>query len=297
MGNADHQPSTMPSDPAGVGLQPAGDGLMWLDGRFQGRLQGVGLSAFEAVMQSPGGRCLRVLEDRENWYFPPPPAAETPGLYLKKHHVRTWSTRVRAKLSTAPGPTPARIEARHAGALSALGIKVMPLVAFGERLRGDGLLESFLLTEELCGYEELQAFLRRRFPPRSPASAERRPELRRIIAGVAQIVHRLHAAGYTHRDLYCCHFLIREPAAGTFDIRLIDLQRAQRRRWRRRRWIVKDLAQLAYSAPRDRVGCKDQLALLHQYLGVRKLRGRDKRLVGAVLRKVRAMQRRLGVSP
>jgi heptose I phosphotransferase len=269
---------------------------MWLSGRFHAQLQQAGLAAFDAVMQSAGGRCLRVLADRENWYFQPlPTGADGPGLYLKKHRVRTWSTRVRAKLSASPGVTAARIEAGHAGSLSALGIDVMPLVAYGERLRRDGMLESFLLTEELAGYEELQDFLRRRFPPRSPAVAGRDPELRRILGDVAEIVRRLHAAGYNHRDLYCCHFLIKEPAPGEFDIRLIDLQRVQRRRWFRRRWIVKDLAQLAYSAPRDRVGCKDQIAIMHHYLGVRKLRGRDKRLIAAVTRKVRVMQRRLGV--
>ena len=98
--------------------------------------------------------------------------------------------------------------------------------------------------------------------------------------------------------MYCCHFLIqRAGRPAQFDIRLIDLQRVQRRRWLRRRWIVKDLAQLAYSAPRDRVGCKEQVALLHHYFGVRKLRRRDKRLIGAVMRKVRVMQRRLGAPP
>jgi heptose I phosphotransferase len=288
-----------PSDPAGAGLQPAGDGLMWLDGRFHARLRQAGLAAFDAVMDSSGGRCLRVLTDRENWYFRPPAAgtAAAAGLYLKKHHVRTWSTRVRAKLSAGPSATPARIEARHAGSLSALGIDVMPLVAYGERLRTDGTLESFLLTEELAGYEELQAFVRRRFPATSRAASRRDPGLRRIVGSVAEIVRRLHDGGYNHRDLYCCHFLIKEPSPGEFDIRLIDLQRVQRRRWLRRRWIVKDLAQLAYSAPRDRVGCKDQVALLHRYFGVRKLRPRDKRLIGAVMRKVRVMQRRLGAPP
>jgi heptose I phosphotransferase len=287
----------MPADPAGAGLQPAGDGLMWLDGRFQARLQQAELSAFDAVIRGSGGRCLRVLKDRENWYFQPPAAAEAaPGLYLKKHRQRTWWTRLRAKLAAGVGPNAARTEARQTAALGALGIEVMPLVAYGERLRADGLLESFVVTEELAGYRELQDFLRRRFPPRSAAEPPR-GELRRIVLAVAEIVRRLHEAGYNHRDLYCCHFLIREPAAGEFDIRLIDLQRVQRRRWFRRRWIIKDLAQLAYSAPRDRVGCQDQIALVRRYLGVRKLRPRDKRLLGAVLRKVRAMQRRLGESP
>ena len=93
---------------------------MWLSGRFSARLQQAGLAAFDAVMGSSGGRCLRVLADRENWYLEPPATgAVAPGLYLKKHRVRTWSTRVRAKLSALPGVTAARIEARHAGSLPA----------------------------------------------------------------------------------------------------------------------------------------------------------------------------------
>ena len=58
-------------DPAGAGLKPAGDGMMWLDGRFQTQLQQAGMARFEAVMEHRGGLCLRVLEDRENWYFAP----------------------------------------------------------------------------------------------------------------------------------------------------------------------------------------------------------------------------------
>jgi heptose I phosphotransferase len=269
---------------------------MWLEGRFRAQLRETGLCGFESVMDNRSGRCLRVLRDRENWYFHPQPAqSAAPGVYLKKHHVRTWSTRVRATLSAGPGESPARVEARHARALPALGIDVMPLVAYGEKLGGDGTLESFLLTEELAWYEELQAFLPRRFPPRPPSGCH--PDLRRIICQVAEIARRFHAAGYNHRDFYCCHFLIRELAPGAFDIRLIDLQRVQRRRWFRRRWIVKDLAQLAYSAPGGLMGCKERVAWMRRYLGVRKLRRSDKRLIRAVARKVRAMRRRLGEAP
>ena len=146
-------------------------------------------------------------------------------LYLKKHHVRTWSTRVRAILNAAPGDTAARIEAQHVGSLSALGIDVMRLVAYGEKLRADGMLESFLLTEELAGYMELQKFLRQRFPPASAPGGRRDPDLRQILDRVAHDCARLHAAGYNHRDFYCCHFLIKESTRGQFDIRLIDLHR------------------------------------------------------------------------
>ena len=112
---------------------------------------------------------------------------------------------------------------------------------------------------------------------------------------MAAVARRFHAAGYNHRDFYCGHFFVREPARGKFEIRLIDLQRVQRRRRFRRRWIVKDLAQLVWSAPRDRIACTHKLAFMRYYLGVDKLRPADKRLIREVMAKQQVMERRLGV--
>ena len=61
--------ATNASDPAGMGMATAGDGKMWLDHRYRQRLAEAGLADFQAVMESRGGRCLRGLEDRENWHF------------------------------------------------------------------------------------------------------------------------------------------------------------------------------------------------------------------------------------
>jgi hypothetical protein len=110
-------------------------------------------------------------------------------------------------------------------------------------------------------------------------------------------VRRFHAAGYNHRDLYCCHLFVREAAPGRFAMRMIDLQRVQHRRWLRRRWIVKDLAQLAWSVPRDRIQCTQKLAFIRRYLGVAKLRPCDKRLIREVLAKLQFMERKLGIEP
>ena len=71
------------NDPAGAGLQAAGDGMMWLDDRFQAQLQQAGMTRFEAVMEHRGGLCLRVLDDRENWYFAPQGETAAVGVYLK----------------------------------------------------------------------------------------------------------------------------------------------------------------------------------------------------------------------
>ena len=115
--------------------------------------------------------------------------------------------------------------------------------------------------------------------------------LHRLIVQVADIARRFHAAGFNHRDFYCCHFLVKETSPGRFDVRLIDLQRVQRRRWFRRRWIVKDLAQLASMSPDEHVGCREKVLFLRTYLGVKKLRPQDKRLVRAVLRKLASIRR------
>ena len=303
---------------------------MWIADHRRTRLQSAGLATFEQVMATTAGQCKRVLGDRENWYLPggvgdealgtqysvlstriaagdPSIAASvafgvqdlSPGLYLKKHRQRTWRTWLASFLHIAPPRSPGRIEAENAIALNALGIEVMPLTAYGEKLHADGRLESFLLSEELQGYCELQDFTEQRF------SQERNGrQLYRLIVQVADIARRFHAAGFNHRDFYCCHFLVKETSPGQFDVRLIDLQRVQRRQWLRRRWIVKDLAQLASMSPDAHVGCREKVLFLRTYLGVKKLRPQDKRLIRAVLRKLASIRRhtsptrkRVGVTP
>jgi heptose I phosphotransferase len=278
-------------DPAAAGLEPAGDGRMWLDARFRARLGAAGLSGFDDVMHSLDGRCLRELKIRENWYLPAGDDAPA-GMYLKKHRRRSWLGRLCAWLGF-DAQSPARLEAQNAVALTADGIAVMQLVAYGERLHADGLLESFLLTEELHGFVDLEKWLARNAPA-AATSPQRSPRLLVVIEAVAQLAARFHGAGYNHRDFYGCHIFVRELPDG-LELRLIDLQRIQRRRWFRRRWIVKDLAQLAWSASQRSVKATHRLRFIKHYLGVRKLRAKDKRLIREVLDKQYVMQRRLGV--
>lgn len=286
----------MTFDAAKTELEPVDDGNMWVDRRFQSHLHDAGLARFDAVMETVSGRCLRALDDRENWHLRLHDARrKSRGVYLKKHHVRTWRSRLRAKLGLGPRDSAGRVEAENVGCLAARGIKVMNLIAYGEKLHADGLMESFVLTEELEGYVELDEFIRRRFAPhRTHHGTPRDHELDRLIRQVAEIARRFHVAGYNHRDFYCCHFFVREPTAGEFEIKLIDLQRVQHRGRFRRRWIVKDLAQLAWSAPLEQIKCTHRMAFMRHYLGGGKLTAADKRLIREVLAKHQLMQRRLG---
>ena len=181
-----------PTEPRTAALENAGDGRMWLDMRDRRTLEQARLAAFDDVMATARGRCLRVLHDRENWYLGP---ADLPalgaGMYLKKHRRRTCWTWLWAKLGLAPRKGAGRVEADNVQSLVAAGIPVMRVVACGDKLHDDGRFESFLLTEELAGYSELEGFLRRRFAADTTGAA---PALARLLVQVAGIARRFHAA-------------------------------------------------------------------------------------------------------
>ena len=269
---------------------------VWMDGDFQGDLRAAGLDSVKAVMASPEGHCMRVLADRENWRLELPRSdGGARGVFLKKHHVRTWLSRFRAFFGLDPHHTAGRVEAENVGRLAAIGIASVRVAAWGERLLPDGRLESFLMTEELEGYRPLEQFLAERFgQPEADSGATRDRDLWRLIRLVGDIARRFHRSGFNHRDFYCCHFFVKESSSGRFDVRLIDLQRVQHRARFRRRWLVKDLAQLSYSASRRRIKCTHRMAFMRRYLGVKKLRPRHKRLIRRVLAKQRLMEWKLG---
>jgi lipopolysaccharide core heptose(I) kinase len=288
-------PAHRPVD-SDTGLRANDEEPLWIADEYLEAVQAACLGRLDAMMQADQGHCMRALAARENWQLQLTVRGRRRTLFLKKHHVRTWWSRLRARFGLPPSGSAGREEARNVRKLESAGIPCMELAAFGEKLGQDGLLESFLLTPELEGFTQLDDFLRERFQPLATEhSRQRNVHLQQLISRVAAIAKQFHEAGFNHRDLYCCHFFVRETTPGDFEIRLIDLQRVQHRRRLRRRWLVKDLAQLAYSAPRDRIKCTQKMAFIREYFGVAKLRPEHKRLIREVLAKQQAMERRLGL--
>jgi heptose I phosphotransferase len=180
----------------------------------------------------------------------------------------------------------------------------MELIGYGQKWGRWGQGESFVMTREVAGGIPLDDLLRQRFAKHS--TRRLRQSLRALLGQVALMTRRLHLAGYNHRDLYCCHFLVCDAAdftrwetgdpADSFRVHLIDLQRVQYRRWYRHRWIVKDLAQMNYSAPREAVSRSDRLRFFMAYLQVERLGARDRRLIHQILAKTARIARHDGRS-
>jgi heptose I phosphotransferase len=170
------------------------------------------------------------------------PAIET---FIKRHE----SPSRRRGAPRSPGLA----EASAARACARAGVPTVRVIAAGEkRLADRGVVRSFFMSESVSGAQQADHFWLVHMG-RAGGCARQANRRRRMLQTMAETARRLHDAGFFHRDLYWCHFFIREPRPGTFTAHLIDLQRVIRPRLARWRYRLKDLAQFFFSAPEGRV--------------------------------------------
>lgn len=106
---------------------------------------------------------------------------------------------------------------------------------------------------------------------------------KKLIEKVAEITARMHQAGINHRDLYICHFLLKEKSLSENEqlpLYLIDFHRAQIRRFVPMRWRIKDLAGLYFSSKDIGLTKRDLLRFIKHYTGksLRAILKKDKTL-------------------
>lgn len=203
----------------------------------QPALRELGLDA-EGIFTDPRIVPWRKLPDRENCTLD---AILSDGRPIRWH--------IKRHAANPQSVSPAQQEAQGIQALQQAQIPTISLVGWGRLTDG----RSFLVTEDLADHQPADKLLENGF------------EFDRIRIPLAELAARLHNRGLHHRDLYLCHFLINpnQPA----DIHLIDAARVRPLpRWpMRRRWIVKDLAQLWYSLSQSQVSQQQAIAFFQQY--------------------------------
>lgn len=264
-------------------LESHDGGRLLINPAYYDLLAANGLVTFEAVMAYGGGEVLRTLALRENVRLE---LAGADGrrvvFYAKRHRAPPWTEQVWRLLTGRGARSFGRREWDAAALLAAAGISTAEPVAVGERRRGPLAGESFFIAAGLPGYQPADDLLRQMAP------SERTP----VLEAIADLARRFHQAGFNHRDFYLCHVFVRRgPAPGPhFDLALIDLQRVERFLWRRR-WLVKDVAQLAYSA-RGILCAAEWEEWLCRYFATERLDRRQRRFAAAVRRKADRIARR-----
>ncbi len=145
--------------------------------------------------------------------------------------------------------------------LRQLGVETMEPVAFVSRGFNPASLASCIVTREIENTVSLEDYL----PAAKPGALYRR----KLTEALASISRRLHEGGVNHRDFYLCHFLldIRSLEGDHPLLYLIDLHRAQLRRRTPRRWKVKDIGGLLFSAMDLDLDRKDLFRFMRIYSG------------------------------
>jgi tRNA A-37 threonylcarbamoyl transferase component Bud32 len=171
--------------------------------------------------------------------------------YLKREHLVRWHDRIVSYFDGWGWSSRCLREQRTLQAVAAAGIECPQWLAVGEDDHG----RAFLLLAEMPDSVDLRLYLR----DRRPTAAARYHFARHL--GTA--VGRLHAAGFTHCELYAKHVLV-DPLDQS--IAFIDWQRTRRRAsmpWRLRR---RDLAALDATLADDLATPGERIACLRGYL-------------------------------
>ena len=141
-----------------------------------------------------------------------------------------------------------------------LNINTVTPVAYGCRGNLPSNIESFLITEDLGDMESLEDVCNKW--PDSPPSLKSKI---RLIEKIAWISHQMHSNGICHRDFYICH-LLQDNADPTL-VYVIDLHRALTKKNLARRWMVKDVGSLYFSARNIGLTRNDLMRFVMAYSG------------------------------
>jgi heptose I phosphotransferase len=192
--------------------------------------------------------------------------------YIKAHQPGGWWPIAEELLHFRLPQIGARPEWLALRAARARGIPAPQVVAFGEEGRAPASQRSFLITDEIAPTVSLETLALNR--GHRPVSLVLK---RRLVREVAAIARTLHSGGMNHRDFYLCHFLLNRAAVagGSLgavpsprpSLYLIDLHRAQIRARTPRRWIVKDLGGLVFSAMDAGLSARDLALFVRCYSG------------------------------
>ncbi|MFN0137558.1 MAG: lipopolysaccharide kinase InaA family protein [Phycisphaerae bacterium] len=176
--------------------------------------------------------------------------------------------------------------------LAEAGVPVVRALGFAEEMSGPIERRSAVLFERAPGdaFDRVWLRLVREDSPLTRGVA--RHEFARRIGRLAAA---FHGTGLCHRDLYLCHIFVEldESIQRPPHFTIIDLARLHRPRWRRMRWIVKDLSQLDTSARQIGASRCDRLRALYAYLGLNRFSPRVRCYTRAVTRKSDAILRRI----
>ena len=250
-------------------------GKLTVNREFAETLRAAGLTAFDAIWNHTGGSIAKnLLKERTTTRLSVRDREGTEQVfYLKRHTRPPFKEYIKPLLRLTWPILGARPEWDAILRFHSAGIATMTPAALGE---SGG--RSFLLTAAIEGCRKLSHLMDAEHHSAEPESEQKK---RTIVVSIAKAAQTMHAAGMHHQDFYLTHLMV--PESGRPDpLYVIDLGRVRHSDRLSRRWIVKDLAQLNYSA--HHASRSERLRFFREYLG-RPLTDADRHLLRSIARK------------
>ncbi|UCC97268.1 MAG: lipopolysaccharide heptosyltransferase II [Phycisphaerales bacterium] len=261
-----------------------------VDPGYKGALAELGLTSIDAVFsfnaaENLNKKNLACFRSRLQFEIDLPESSQPRTVFLKRYDCPPVRDQLRNWLAARSRKSCGLLEYASTCELSAAGIGTPKPICYGEQWGTLFEKRSFIITEEIPNAEALE----RRLPDcfSEPATSENLRLRRSFIAELASFIKRFHETGYRHRDLYFSHIFFSDR--GRFF--LIDLARAFEPRFLSRRFQIKDLAQIYYSAPGRHFSRTDRLRFYLSYTGRRELSHQDKVCIRDVINKAQRMAR------
>ncbi|MFC1633692.1 lipopolysaccharide heptosyltransferase II [Planctomycetota bacterium] len=262
----------------------------FVDPDYQAPLSKVGLTSIDAVFSFKAAKNLtkkNLARFRSRLQFD----VESPGLppsttvFLKRYDSPPVLGQLKNWLSVRSRKSYAHLEFTAVNELTAGGVGVPKVISHGEQWSILFEKRSFLITEKIPDAESIERKLPDCFD--KPATKETLRLRRDFIARLAGFIKAFHETTYRHRDLYFAHIFYDNDDR----FFLIDLGRAFKPAVLERRFRVKDLAQIFYSAPGRYFSKTDRLRFYIGYTRRDKLTYEDKAIIRRVIKKAAQMAR------
>lgn len=208
------------------------------------------------------------LGGRERWRLTlNPKAGEADTVYIKRYRRSSFREQMDRWLKQAPWRSRGWWEFRQSQTLREKYVPAPEAIGYAERIDGPLERDSAVILAAVPG-DGADRVWRRLVEQNSPLT--RGLARQEFIVRLGQFVSAFHQTGLCHRDLYLCHLFVTLDETGEKPPQfcVIDLARAFRPRFRRTRWMLKDLSQLDYSARQVGASRADRLRGLIAYLGL-----------------------------
>ena len=196
-------------------------------------------------------------------------------LFLKQYQNIPKSVQLKNWLTRGERISTMACDLQPAENLKNLGINTPAVIAFGFEWSGLFETRSFIIMEKVPDSASLEEKL--------PDNFHR--DRKNFIESLAAFVRKFHDTGFRHRDLYLCHIFCNSQGQFT----LIDLNRVFKPLFFSQKYLVKDLAQLYYSAPGKIFTKTDRLRFFLAWLQKNKLSKKDK----VVIKKIKSKALRM----